>query len=544
MLKTKRISKAMAVFFSMLLTIGLIASTFATASASTTIPAGSTGSLTIKKLYLDTGLTESEFNNLSVEKQSDYVKADDGLYYEKATDATYVIYKVADLIQDTDTTTGDVTIWYKDRLGNAVDVAGLGSASAYDLTGLTPITGTLTEGYIRTFSNLSLGLYIAVETGLPAGVANKNHFFVEVPMTIEDASGNATWNLDVVAWPKNAKNNMTITKDYVSGGVIDTSTGSGQDNITASLGDIIKYEVEATVPSDYKTGAVYNYSGYHIVDVASKYLEVLDNTSVGGTAYNIDVKLNGVSLSKGTDYTVEQETDAAGVTTTTIIFTDTGLEKLDNDDVITVSYYAQIAAAFDTGDTTTNSVTNKAFINYWPADKDPDVDDPGKITPTDPDPEVYLYSYQFRKVDQDGAPLGGATFVLMNSSNKYLAYNTTDGWYESDSITPNCKFTSGTNGLVKFDRIEYGNYTVVEIAAPDGYTLLKDIIAIEINADTTAKAAAATPYSIQIVNKLNSTIDLPQTGGSGIYLFLIIGGALIATAAILYAKSRKNNAAR
>ncbi|TDM03855.1 SpaA isopeptide-forming pilin-related protein [Macrococcus carouselicus] len=63
-----------------------------------------------------------------------------------------------------------------------------------------------------------------------------------------------------------------------------------------------------------------------------------------------------------------------------------------------------------------------------------------------------VYSFTFNKLSDSNTPLGGATFELKDSTGKIMTQ------------------TSSTNGLVKFDNLKKGTYTLTETAAPSNYS--------------------------------------------------------------------------
>ncbi|TDM14931.1 SpaA isopeptide-forming pilin-related protein [Macrococcus bovicus] len=62
-----------------------------------------------------------------------------------------------------------------------------------------------------------------------------------------------------------------------------------------------------------------------------------------------------------------------------------------------------------------------------------------------------VYSFSFNKLSDANTPLGGATFELKDAAGKVMTQ------------------TSSSNGLVKFDNLKKGTYTLTETVAPSGY---------------------------------------------------------------------------
>ena len=95
--------------------------------------------------------------------------------------------------------------------------------------------------------------------------------------------------------------------------------------------------------------------------------------------------------------------------------------------------------------------------------------------------------------------------------------------------------TSGDNGYVMQGGLDVGTYYLKEVEAPDGYvcsTVEKEIVIGE--------GGSQDVENIVNVRFANSLI--PHTGGMGTTLFSIVGGALIATAGVIFVISRKKRA--
>lgn len=138
----------------------------------------------------------------------------------------------------------------------------------------------------------------------------------------------------------------------------------------------------------------------------------------------------------------------------------------------------------------------------------------------------------------EGTPdiyLEGAEFTLADSKGNVVKIGTnTNGTYISDE-----------NGLVLEGDIAYGTYTLTEVKAPSGYTKLADPITVTVNDDgiTVSKNTNVkiekqdNTYIITVANDL--LYELPHTGGSGIFLYMIGGMLLMGGAAWILYKSKR-----
>ena len=123
-------------------------------------------------------------------------------------------------------------------------------------------------------SNMEQGLYLVVETRVPEMVTSTcNPFFVSLPMTTIDG---ADWNYDVTVYPKNQTGNPDLEKT-----VRESKSSTGKNNgsltditdgyahtATASVGDIVDYQILSTLPTI--TSKASGLSEYTYVDTLSK----------------------------------------------------------------------------------------------------------------------------------------------------------------------------------------------------------------------------------------------------------------------------------
>ena len=120
------------------------------------------------------------------------------------------------------------------------------------------------------------------------------------------------------------------------------------------------------------------------------------------------------------------------------------------------------------------------------------------------------------------------------------------------------------NGVLTFENLGAGTYTISELVSPAGYNLLKSPITVTITWNGTDDEAgmwsvAATSkgvdgvgetinatladnmFSINVVNQAGVT--LPSTGGIGTTIFYVVGGLLVLAAVVLLVTKRRMNSA-
>ena len=212
---------------------------------------------------------------------------------------------------------------------------------------------------------------------------------------------------------------------------------------------------------------------------------------------------------------------------------------------------------------------NKAYLEYS--------NNPHDNTTTNKTPEKVVYDWTFKmeinKIDGESkAPLSDAKFVLSKNENCSLGTIGDDGTPStttdlidliensdgSYTVAP-----AGYTGSVVMKVMTAGKITIkglddateyylYETKAPAGYNRLTDAVKFKITAtyndtgDSYTSVIAAVndveqpSVSVQVANNKGST--LPSTGGIGTTIFYVIGGGLMAVAAVLLVtKKRMNN---
>lgn len=130
-----------------------------------------------------------------------------------------------------------------------------------------------------------------------------------------------------------------------------------------------------------------------------------------------------------------------------------------------------------------------------------------------------IFKYDQATTDNADGPTGlqGAVFELKNS----------------DGVVINNNIVSGADGYIRLDGLDAGAYTLTETQAPEDYVKSDTPLEISIPKDADADF---------VVNVRFANSQIPHTGGMGTTMFSIVGGALIATAGVIFVISRKKRA--
>ena len=315
-------------------------------------------------------------------------------------------------------------------------------------------------------------------------------------------------------------------------------TSDWQDSADYDIGDVVPFKLEGTVASNYADYTTY-YFAFH--DQAETGL-TFDDTSV-------KVYVDGNEITSG--YRVESS--PADKDTFDIVFDNlkdiTGVD-IKGGSKITVEYTATLndkAALGNQGN------VNKAKLEF---SNNPNEEQNGSKKPgtgETPWDNVIVFTYQVvvNKVDGNKQPLTGAEFklekVLNDNSKKTVAVVKSNG---------------GTT--FTFKGLDDGNYILTETVTPARYNTIEPITftvtadhnvawdgtnRTDILTSLTGNAASGTvtftasadksELTTNVVNQSGAT--LPGTGGIGTTIFYVIGGLLMAAAAVLLITQKRMN---
>lgn len=371
---------------------------------------------------------------------------------------------------------------------------------------------------------------------------------------------------------------------------IDKKIVEGNDRVDAnnvSIGDTVTYEVTSKVPdmTHYKT-----------------YFFQVQDTMEEGLTLNEDsfqVTIGGVELSKDA-YEVKTPD---GDYTFTLRIKEFIQYKKDTGADIVITYDAVLNENAEIGTDSNDNTVSLKFSNN-PNQSDGGETNPNEPNPTNPTGEtpkhtVKTYTSAIKVLKLDGAtqkPLAGVEFtiegegvnVVLITEEKFVAdaegtfYKLTDGTYTTTEPTEDTaelydstetkykktvearekltntgdgvKATVNDDGIVEFTGLGAGTYTIKETNMPKGYQKIEDVEVV-ISFDTanekwSAEAtgpkelldSAMTDGVVELKIENNVTVELPSTGGSGVVMFYVIGGILVAGAFIALIALRKRSA--
>lgn len=429
---------------------------------------------------------------------------------------------------------------------------------------ISPMTATgASEATTVTIDNLELGYYVVEDAGSEKPIS---------ALILETTNPNV---------------NVTVKADKPDIDKVIVEGESTIDKNNASIGDKVNFKITSKVP---------DMTGYN------KYYFIVTDTMSKGLTFNndISIKIGGNVLIEGSGYMLTTTTNEKAETSFEIVFKN--FVNQTPGDAIVIEYSANINEKAVIG---TNGNLNTAKLEY---SNNPNVKDEGQagnpdkpkdkgILGTTPNEVTYTYvtGIQITKTDEEKNRLQGAEFRIKGEKLNHVLvkrdvyeealdgtfYKLKNGTYtetiptedtkdqyenteikytlkqevvvEKKSESVDTKGIVGNDGVLRFDGLAAGEYTITELKAPDGYNLLRKPIDVKINwtalADNTTECKwmatvdgnTATVQDgiikLDVVNKAGS--ELPSTGGIGTTIFYVFGSILMVfSVVVLIAKKR------
>ena len=466
---------------------------------------------------------------------------------------------LADLM--TDNTAG------KDALFDYFEAAS--GKTAMDLTDSTGMTSD---------SEMELGLYLVVETKVPANVhTTTDPFFVSLPMT--DETGDE-WFYDVNVYPKNQTETEQVDKLVKQH---DDTDAAYQDIATGSIGDQMDYTFVTKLPKI--TDQATYLTQYQFADIIQEGLTYNKDFTIYIYGNRTDAEANATSAAIATwqqgqgNFTVTYANEDKNAT---IALTEAGLAAINpaySEYYMVVSYSCVINNEAVLGDASNPNDVTLSYSRTNTADIE-------TVTDT---AKVFSYGINLEKTfsGQVGNP-ENVQFVLQNQTNGHYitavaasagVYNVTDNNKSSDEANAT-KFSPNADGSLIINGLEADTYVLTEIHTDAGFSLLKEPMTIVINqtideiipstntlydsttedtpvvvnngdrASATVDGSAANMSSddtsanayVDMVVVNTPTFVLPQTGGNGTLIFTLAGCgiALAAFAFVMVRRSSKS----
>ena len=388
------------------------------------------------------------------------------------------------------------------------------------------MTETDTAGHTSA-SGLEQGLYLVVETRVPENVTSTcNPFLISLPMTTIDGG---EWLYDLTVYPKNQTGNPDLEKTVrESKSSTGKNTGSLTDitdgfehTATASIGDVVDYQILSTLPTI--TSKASSLSEYTYVDTMSK-----------GIRYNKnDVVIEFFRDAGCTDKITTWDESSGKFTATyddtantmTIKMTEAGLNEINeattvyadsvkrgySDCTMRITYAATLTADAQMGDTDT---PNEVELT-WRRTNSTYFDTLNDCC------HVYTYGVDILKQFSDGkGNIQNVKFLLHNDTDDvYVVADLKDGVYYAKGIAAKkadaTTFVPNAQGHIVVKGLEDDSYSLTETATDKGYILLQDAIELVIKTSESGQCEKCAAKLLTASATINGK-DATMTDGNAI----------------------------
>ena len=386
--------------------------------------------------------------------------------------------------------------WVKDADAAAFAKAALAHAKEANIN---PVDKKTAESRTVAFTGLNLGYYL-------------------VDTTLGTLCSLDTTEPDVTMQEKNEVPSQTKE-------VQEDSDNSWGDENTAEIGDTVNYRT--TIKA--KPGA----KKYILHDVMSEGLTLKPESITVAEPAGVT---KGQDANSG-DYHVVTTGFSDGCTFE-VVFHQSYLDTITKNTDIVVTYSAVVN---ENAQVSTSDNPNETKLEYGEASNPED-----KFTPPS-ETKTYTFKVDVVKTDGDNKVLDGAQFKLYDAKTdgiEIALVKVDDGFYRlAKDGEPGVEYITTVNGQLEIKGFDANtNYYLEETKAPDGYNKLAERVEIAVKEDNLEASVSNGTFQsggVQIVNKAGD--ELPGTGGMGTTVIYIVGGVLVAGAAVLLIlRSRRN----
>lgn len=454
--------------------------------------------------------------------------------------------------ETTTTVVSDVK-WGKNGInnGNAINEGdSVPDSVLTELKGVNSSSDTQKLVVIKKYANLSNPVKTLTSSDKTYNAVPGYYLIKDVLSSASDADKNDTYSLYMVqvvakdidiapkselpSFEKKVKDiNDSSEKDY---------TG-WQDSADYDIGDNVKFKLEGTVANNYDYYNAYYFAFHDKEEQGLTFQPKTVKVYIENGENILELNENDYELKYNNDNNVTKPTDSC---TFEVVFKN--LKKISSVKAgtkIRVEYESKLNDKANIGKQGNKNEAQLVFSNNPNDEWDGTTGDKPNDTGETPWDNVIVFTYQVivNKVDENKNALNGATFELQKKK-------TPSGDYETISTI------IGTESSVfEFKGLDDGEYQLVEKKAPDGYNTISPIkFKITANHEVTwegqdrgeiltsvitDKPDLFTAGTDDNIGKINTEIQdlpgstLPSTGGIGTRIFYIIGGLLMAAAAVV-----------
>jgi len=323
--------------------------------------------------------------------------------------------------------------------------------------------------------------------------------------------------------------------------VMEDSTSQFGESNTVDIGQISDFRTTVTIPANYTSNDSYDDAEATKGKSGIQNLVVHDemNSVLILNTEKYLVQVDGALIKAGEDYTFEAVELSGDCTGFTVTFDQDYLDTLSADEHVIEIFYS---ATMSTEATANSTYTNTTWITYGDgsrSEKD--------FTTTQ------TFAFDLVKTTVDGTVLEGAQFELYTNNednDKVALVKIADGEYRVATYEEKTaeKFESAIieAGKANIKGLDTDDYYLEEVEAPNGYNKLPARVEIIIDDDSIVAEdangngkylAEEGDSGVLVINKTGT--ELPSTGGVGTTIFYVIGGVLMAGAAVLLVTKKK-----
>ncbi|MBQ6824115.1 MAG: isopeptide-forming domain-containing fimbrial protein [Clostridia bacterium] len=483
------------------------------AMAVPTLAADEKGSITINSI--DTTATYEIYKLLDLESYN----VTSGAYSYKVNAAWVDFFSTEDALKYVAIDAAGYVTWIKGESDE--DVAAFAKlALAYaEENDIAPVKSSTVDGDMVVSDNAETGKKSGKFSDLELG-------WYLIDSSVGALCGLTTTNPNAAI---NAKNGVpTIDKQ-----VLEDSTEQWGDTNSADMGQTVYFRVTINVHAGAQNYVLHDVMSEGLTfDKVSKIEHIVPGTT--STTTELTADQYDVFTAPGiTDGTADDTTDGC---TLDVRFDNDFTDDLNTNDKLIVYYQAMLnRKAVVAGEGNPNT----AYLSYGEGHKT-----------NEDQTKTYTYGFDLVKTDSQNTLLDGAKFKIydaLTGGNEIAVVLMDDGVTyrraREDETGVEIEVKGGQVRLVGFDN---GTYFLEETVAPDGYNKLnarQRFIISDANLDATfIDGIFSSGSGVHVVNKTGSM--LPETGGLGTTLFVVLGGiAVLGAGVLLFAKKRMSQIA-